>query len=102
MLKIIWLFSFLSMMAYATDYSDAMNHAKDAFLEQSGANNLMQQTGNYLKNTYVQPYPWLRDTGAVGYGAYYTYRHKSLPGMALTKNCKLTLSWEAARIEYHF
>jgi hypothetical protein len=95
------IFVVFSECAHAADYSDAANHAKDAFLVQSGLQGMQDKTLNYLKNTYVDRYDWTKDIGVVVGSGYYTYRHRTVP-IKITHNCKLTLSTTSIGVEYHW
>ena len=94
-------FVFFSALANAADYGDAANHAKDAFLIQSGLQNTQDKTLEYLKNTYVDRYEWTKDIGIIIGSSYYTYKHRNIP-IKITHNCKLTLSTSSLGIEYHW
>lgn len=95
----------LSEASYAADYTDAMSHAQNAFLIQSGLQGMEDGTKNYLKSTYLNPvvdqYGWTRTLGLVGASAWWVYKHRNIP-IPLTHNCKLTLSTTSLGLEYHF
>jgi hypothetical protein len=60
------------------DYSDAINHAKDAFLAQSGLQKLQDDTLNYMKHTATDEYSWTKQFGAVAGGSFYIYKHRKI------------------------
>jgi hypothetical protein len=68
----------ISSLARADQYDDALGHAKDAFLEQSGANTLITGTEKYFKTQYVDPYGWSRAVMWIGGAGFYVYKHREV------------------------
>ena len=87
--------------ANADQYTDAENHARDAFLIQSGLQKLGNDTFNYLKSNYVDSNPFTKDVGGLVGGSWYIYKHRSVR-VRLSNSCKLTVAPYNLGLEYHW
>lgn len=83
------------------DYSDALNHAKDAFMAQSGLQKLQDDTVNYVKHRATDQYSWTKEMGAAIGGGYYIYKNRKIE-VNLGKGYSLSLYQYGSGITLRF
>lgn len=98
MLKYLFIL-LLSTNAYAIDYSDALGHARQAFLIQSGIQDGIQRTGDYMVAQVKQA--GLGTEFGAGLFAYKIYRDKMLT-FPVSHKTRVTLNLNSITFTIHY
>lgn len=98
MLKYLFILLFTAN-AYAVDYSDALSHARQAFLIQSGIQDGIQKTGDYFVAQVKQA--GLGSEMGAGIFTYKVYRDKALT-FPISHKTKITLSMNSVTFTIHY
>lgn len=83
------------------DYSDSLNHIRDALLVQSGAIALQNGTLRYLRKNYADRYPWTKEVGVIGLAGYSIYRTKHV-AFAVSSSSSLDFYRYGSGVTIHF
>jgi hypothetical protein len=82
-------------------YSNAINHAKDAFLSQIGFTDLENKTAKYMKTTYVDQYSWTKQFSAAVGGGYMIYKRRRIE-IPLCPCCNASMFEWGSGLTIHF
>lgn len=97
--RVLTLFFLFINSAYAVDYGDALSHAKQAFLIQSGIQSDIQKTGDYFVAQVKQA--GLGTEMGAGIFTYKVYRDKALT-FPISHKTKITLNLNSVTFTIHY